>query len=180
MLCGKERLLVEIVEDGYFKSMTLDEAYEFVKQGKTINVQIYNIWKKAKLTLVDKDSLSKSRKIFCKIKIAMTNVIHYLEKNIDLPSCFESGNLLFVKSQRITKNTPILFNPTTIWLKRRDIARCYAGSVEKINIDDIDDNFYNLEVTDVGKLYLDNSYVELADGFLIKSDGIFEDKEMTA
>ena len=43
MLCGKERLLVEIVEDGYFKSMTLDEAYEFVKQGKTINVQIYNI-----------------------------------------------------------------------------------------------------------------------------------------
>ena len=137
MLCGKERLLVEIVEDGYFKSMTLDEAYEFVKQGKTINVQIYNIWKKAKLTLVDKNSLSKSKKIFCNIKIAMTNVIHYLEKNIELPSCFESGNLLFVKSQRITKNTPILFNPTTIWLKRRDIARCYAGSVEKINIDDI-------------------------------------------
>ena len=98
MLCGKERLLVEIVEDGYFKSMTLDEAYEFVKQGKTINVQIYNVWKKAKLTLIDKNSLSKSKKIFCKIKIAVTNVIHYLEKNIELPSYIERGEVLFVKS----------------------------------------------------------------------------------
>ena len=184
MLCGKERLLVEIVEDGYFKSMTLDEAYEFVKQGKTINVQIYNVWKKAKLTLIDKNSLSKNNKIFCKIKIAMTNVIHYLEKNAELPSYIEFGKISFVKSQRITKNTSILFNPTTIWLNRRDIARCYAESVEKINIDDIDDNFYNLEVADVGNLYLDNSYVELSDGFLVKSDGTFEVKpeyeEMTA
>lgn len=184
MLCGNEKLLVEIVEDGYFKSMTLDDAYNFVKQGKTINVQIYNMWKRAKLTLVDKGTLYKNKKTFCKIVIAVSKNVHYIEKDSEVPSYFEYGNLMFIKSQRISKNTPMLFNPTTLWLDRKDIASCYAESVEKVNIDDVDANFYELEVADVGKMYLDNSYIELSDGFFIKSDGVFEfepeDEEMTA